>query len=128
MQNVCEACQFGKQSRHAFPKERNASGRPLEVVHSDVWGPTQTASLAGSNYYVSFIDDHTKKVCIYCMKAKSEVFQHFKHFKNLVEKEIGMQIKCLRSNGEGGYFSNEFSRFLDEQGIKQEFTCRYTPQ
>ena len=128
MQNVCEACQFGKQSRHAFPKERNASGRPLEVVHSDVWGPTRTTSLAGSNYYVSFIDDHTRKVWIYCMKAKSEVFQHFKHFKTLVEKETRMQIKCLRSDGGGEYFSNEFSKFLDEQGIKRQFTCRYTPQ
>ena len=48
------------------------------------------------------------------MKAKREVLQHFKHFKNIVEKEIGMQIKCLRSDGGGEYFSNEFSRFLDE--------------
>ena len=39
-----------------------------------------------------------------------------------------MQIKCLRSNGGGEYFSNKFSRFLDEQGIKRQFTCRYTPQ
>ena len=62
------------------------------------------------------------------MKAKSEVFQHFKHFKTLFEKEIGMQIKCLRSDGGGEYFSNEFSTFLDEQGIKQQFTCCYTPQ
>ena len=46
MQNVCEACQFGKQSRHAFSKERNVSGRPLEVVHLDVWGPTRTVRYA----------------------------------------------------------------------------------
>ena len=39
-----------------------------------------------------------------------------------------MYIKCLRSDGGGEYFSNEFSRFLDEQGIKRQFTCRYTPQ
>ena len=74
MQKVCEACQFGKQSKHAFAKERNVSGRPLDVIHSDVWGPTTTAPLVGSNYYVTFIDDHTRKVWLYCMKAKSEVF------------------------------------------------------
>ena len=62
------------------------------------------------------------------MKAKSEVFEHFKHFKKMVEKETGMHIKCLRSDGGGEYFSNEFSRFLYEQGIKRQFTCRYTPQ
>ena len=76
MQKVCEACQFGKQSRHAFSKERNVSE--------------------------------------YCMKAKSEVFEHFKHFKMMVEKETGMHIKCLRSDGGGEYFSNEFSKFLYE--------------
>ena len=39
-----------------------------------------------------------------------------------------MHIKCLRFDGGGEYFSNEFSRFLDEQGIKRQFTCHYTPQ
>ena len=93
-----------------------------------MWGPTRTASLAGSSYYVSFINDHTRKVWLYCMKAKSEVFQHFKHFKAIVEKETRMYIKCLRLDGGGEYFPNEFSRFLDDQGIKRQFTCRYTPQ
>ena len=35
MQNICEACQFGKQSRHAFAKPRNVSERPLQVIHSN---------------------------------------------------------------------------------------------
>ena len=75
MRNVCEACQSGKHSRHAFANERNVSERPLQVIHSNVWGPTRTASLASSSYYyVTFIDDHTKKVWLYCMKAKSKVF------------------------------------------------------
>ena len=37
--------------------------------------------------YVTFIDYHSRKVWLYCMKAKSEVFKYFKHFKKLVEKE-----------------------------------------
>ena len=128
MQKVCEACQLGKQARHAFPHEKHVSKRPLELIHSDVWGPTKNTSLAGSQYYVTFVDDHTRKVWIYFMKSKSEVFGHFKSFKNHVEKETGMQIKCLRSDGGGEYFSHEFSRFLDGQGVKRQFTCRYTPQ
>ena len=39
-----------------------------------------------------------------------------------------MQIKFLRSYGGGEYFSHEFSRFLDDQGVKRQFTCRYTSQ
>ena len=53
------------------------------------------------------------------MKSKGEVFEHFKHFKIMVKKEIGMLIKCLRSDGGGEYFSHEFSRFLVEHGVKR---------
>ena len=60
---------------------------------------TKAASLDGCHYYVSFIDDHTRKVWVYFMKHKSEVFSQFKAFKAMVEKENGMQIKVLRSDG-----------------------------
>ena len=86
--------------------------RPLQVIHSNVWGPTRTASLAGNSYYVTFIDDHIRKMWLYSMKAKSKVFYHFKHLKNMAEKETRMQIECLRSNGGGEYFSNELAGFL----------------
>ena len=47
IEGVCEACQFRKQHRHPFPKERNVSKGLLDVVHSDVWGPAQTATFGG---------------------------------------------------------------------------------
>ena len=58
-------------------QERNVSQRPLDVIHSDVWGPTENASMSVSKYYVTFVDDHTRKVWVYFMKAKGEVFEHF---------------------------------------------------
>jgi len=38
------------------------------------------------------------------MKHKGEVFQHFLNFKAMVEKEKGVNIKCLRSDGGGVFF------------------------
>ena len=127
MHKVCAACQFGKQSRGSFPHERNVCKKPLEVIHTDVWGPTDTASMHGCRYYVSFIDDHTQKVWVYFMQNKSKVFGHFKDFKTMEKKEIGMQIETLSLDGGGEYFSNEFSDFLQKHGIRRQFTCRYTP-
>ncbi len=46
----------------------------------------------------------------------------------MVEKEKGMNIKCLRSNGRGKYFSNEFNEYLKEQGIQKKYSCSYSPQ
>ena len=128
MQKICEACQFGKQTKHAFPHDKNVSRNVLDIVHSDVWGPSKTMSMGGCRYYVTFIDDHTRKVWVYFMKEKSEVFAHFQNFRMLVEKQTGMHVKCLRSDGGGEYFSNEFSEYLRKNGIQRHFTCRYTPQ
>ena len=33
----------------------------LGLVHTDVWGPAQISSLSGSHYYVTLIDDATRK-------------------------------------------------------------------
>jgi transposase InsO family protein len=77
---------------------------------------------------VSFIDDHTRKVWVYFMKHKGEVFQHFLNFKTMVEKEKGVSIKCLRSDGGGEYFSNEFSEYLKEHGIQRKYSCSCSPQ
>ena len=42
MHKVCEACQLGKQTKNAFLQDRHVSKNVLEIVHSDVWGPTKT--------------------------------------------------------------------------------------
>jgi transposase InsO family protein len=128
MHKICEACQFGKRTKNVFPHDKNVSKRVFDVVHSDVWGPTKTASMGGCRYYVSFIDDHTRRVWVYFMKEKSEVFTHFQNFRMLAEKQTWLQVKCLRSDGGGEYFSNEFITYLKMHGIQRQFTCRYTSQ
>jgi len=77
-------------------------------------------SIRGYRYYVNFIDDHTRKVWIYFMKHKGEMFQYFLSFKAMVEKDESMRMKCLRSYGRGEYFSNEFSEYLKEIGNSKE--------
>ena len=126
--NVCEACQLGKQHRHPFLSERNVSKGLLDVIHSDVWGPAQTATIGGCRYFVTFIDDYSRHTWICPMKSKSEVFSHFLKLKNRVENETNRKIRCLRSDGGQEYFSTEFKAFLEEKGIRREFSCRYTPQ
>jgi hypothetical protein len=62
------------------------------------------------------------------MKHKGEVFQHFLNFKAMVEKERSVSIKCLRSDGGGKYFSNEFIEYLKKHGIQKKYSCSYSPK
>jgi hypothetical protein len=101
MSKVCEKCQLGKQAKHPFlVQTTHVSSKPLEMIDLDVW-TTKTNSIGRCRYYESSIDDHTRKVWVYIMKHKGEVFLHFLNFKAMVEKEKGVSIKCLRSNGRG---------------------------
>ncbi|RVX18211.1 Retrovirus-related Pol polyprotein from transposon RE2 [Vitis vinifera] len=57
----CESCQLGKHTRVSFPKRLNNRAKsPFELVHTDVWGPCQTASTLGFQYFVTFIDDYSR--------------------------------------------------------------------
>ena len=54
---------FRKQKRVSFSKvDKELKEEELELIHTDVWGPSTIASLGGSNYYVTFIDDSIRKV------------------------------------------------------------------
>ena len=41
---------------------------------------------------------------------------------------MGRKIKCLRSDGGKQYFSSQFNGYLQQMGIRREFSCRYTPE
>ena len=60
-------------------------------------------SLSGYEYYVTFIDDYSRKTWIYFLKNKSEVFEKFEEFKALIENQSEKRFKTLRSNTGGDY-------------------------
>ena len=54
---------MGKQKRVSFTKTpREPKKARLEIVHTDVWGPSPVSSLGGSRFDVTFIDDFSRKV------------------------------------------------------------------
>ena len=77
--DMCENCLLGKQKNVSFLKtSRTPKAKKLELVHTDLWGPSPVASLGGSRYYITFIDYSSRKVWVYFLKNKSDVFETFK--------------------------------------------------
>ena len=99
----------------------------LDYVHTDVWGPSKTSSLGGKHYYVSFVDDYSRRVWVYTMKTKGEVLGVFVKWKKMMETHTGRRIKCLRTDN-GGEYSDPFKRICEDEGIVRHFTVRSTPQ
>ncbi|CAJ2645977.1 unnamed protein product [Trifolium pratense] len=127
--SICEICVKSKHSRKPFVAEmpKRASG-VLQVIHSDICGPFEVASLGGSKYFITFVDEYSRMIWLYTLKLKSEALEVFKKFKVLIEKESEKSIKILRTDGGGEYTSKEFENFCTNQGITHEVTAPYTPQ
>jgi len=125
----CEDCILGKQKKVSFSKTGPAPKlQKLELVHTDVWGPAQVPSVGNSLYFVTFIDDATRKLWVFFLKHKSDVFETFKKWRACVETETGNKLKCLKSDNGGEYCSKEFENFCSSHGIRRLKTVPGTPQ
>lgn len=124
----CKVCIKGKQPRAPFKHEGTRAQKKLELIHSDVCGPLKVQSIGGCRFFVTFIDDYTRKVFVYTLKHKSEVFKKFVDFANFVEKQSDCKIKTFRSDGGKEFDNKSFEIFFSERGILQQKTAPYTPQ
>ena len=87
-----------------------------------------SSSLSRYVYYVSFIDDFSRKTWIYFMKKKDKVFNKFKEFKALIDNHTKKKIKTFQSDNGREFMSNEFKDLYKESGIKRELSTPYNPQ
>ena len=84
----------------------------LDHVYTDVCGPLRTKThggsidvlgISGALYFVTFIDDFSRKVWAYALKTKDQVINVFKEFHARVERETERKLKCIRSDNGGEY-------------------------
>ena len=59
LSTVCNACQLAKSHQLPYHSSTFHATTPLELIYSDVWGPTPV-SIGGYKYYISFIDAISK--------------------------------------------------------------------
>jgi hypothetical protein len=89
-----EHCVYGKHNRVRFLRVgKEKKSERLELMHTYVWGPSQVSSLGVSHYYVTFIEDATRKTWVYCIQQKYDVFDTFKKWKSLVENDTRKKVE-----------------------------------
>ena len=119
---------MGKYVNSTFHEKENRALRILKRVHTDVCVPFSVASTTKHRYYVIFVDEYSRRCWIFFMQKKSETFSQFCEFKELVEKELGKQVKALWSDNGGEYISNEFKEFCRKERIQRELIVPHNPQ
>lgn len=69
----------------------------LDYIHFDLWGLMGVTSKGCAYYLLSIINDFSRKVWIFFLKKKSNVFATFKEWKTMIKKKTRKQVKCLHT-------------------------------
>jgi histone deacetylase 1/2 len=118
------SCPLGKASRLSLGLTGHKTYAPLELVFSDVWGPSPMLSTDGYRYFVIFVDVYTKYIWFFPLAAKSDVFKIFLQFQALVERQFATKIKSVQTDCVGEY--RKLNTYFKTIGIHHHLICPHT--
>jgi transposase InsO family protein len=126
---ICSACHVGKQVGVHHPhKNIMTTDKPLELLHIDLFGLIAYISIDGSKYCLVIVDDYSRFTWVFFLQEKSQTQETLKRFLRRAQNEFGLKIKKIRSDNGTEFKNSQIEGFLEEEGIKHEFSSTYTPQ
>jgi transposase InsO family protein len=126
--NLCSACQAGKQVGNIHPKKSMMSTfKPFELLHMNLFGLTTYNSIGGNKYGFVIMDDCTRYTWVFFLIDKSDVFATFKTFIKRIHNEFVTTIKKVRSDNESEFKNTRVDDLYDEFGIRHQVSTKYTP-
>ncbi|KAK1685960.1 hypothetical protein QYE76_046808, partial [Lolium multiflorum] len=126
---VCSACVAGKQLKKKHPiKSIVTTSRPLELLHLDLFGPSHYDTLGGSKYGLVIVDDYSRYSWVFLLRSKDETHREFITFAKKAQRMYESKIKAIRTDNGTEFKNYTMQEFVDDEGIKHEFSAPYTPQ
>lgn len=126
---LCENCCIGKSTKTPCTRLNNKqSSRILELIHSDLCGPMPVQSRGHARYFLTLIDDFSRKLTVFILKEKSEAEKYIKQYIAMVENHTEKQVKRFRTDNGLEFCCKALSDYFNQKGIKHERSNRETPQ
>jgi transposase InsO family protein len=125
----CAACQAGKQvgSTH-HSKNVMTTSSPLELLHIDLFRPVAYLSIGGSKYGLVIVDDFYRFTWVFFLQDKLETQGTVKRFLRRAQNEFELKVKKIGSDNGSEFKNLQVEEYLEEEGVKHEFSAPYTPQ
>jgi transposase InsO family protein len=125
---LCSSCQASKQVVNTHPKKNMMStSKAFELLHMNLFGPTQYTSISGNKYGFVIVNDCTRYTWVFFLVDKSDVFANSKSFVKGIHNGFETTIKRVRSNNGSEFKNTRIDELCDEFGIRHQFSAKYTP-
>jgi transposase InsO family protein len=100
----------------------------LELLHMDLFSPIAYISIGWSKYCLVIVDDYSRFTCVFFLQEKSQTQETLNKFLRQTQNEFGLRINKIRSDNGTKFKNSQIEGFLEEEGIKHEFSSPYTPK
>jgi transposase InsO family protein len=104
------------------------TSRPSKLLRMDLFWPVTDLSMGGSKYGLVIADDFSRFTWIFFLQDKTETQSTLKRFLRRAQNEFELEVKKIRSDNGSKFKNLQVEEFLEEEGIKHEFSAPYTPQ
>ncbi|GBN06835.1 Retrovirus-related Pol polyprotein from transposon TNT 1-94 [Araneus ventricosus] len=122
--SFCENCFLAKQSAESIGKgNRRSESAPMRMIHSDLCGPVESATLSGERYVLTFVDDYSRFCEVRLIKKKSDIAVEFNKFLKVTDT-----VKIIRCDNAKEYVSGELQKVARNAGVEIDPCPPYTPQ
>ncbi|GJU53066.1 copia LTR rider [Tanacetum coccineum] len=113
---------------HELERRDVLGNKGLDYIHADLWGPSRVESMSGCRYFLSIVDDYSRRVWVHFLRHKNEAFSKFNQWKQLVENQTGRKLKKLRTDNGLEFCNQEFNNLCKDSRIARHLTLAGTPQ
>nr|GEX14099.1 Gag-Pol polyprotein [Tanacetum cinerariifolium] len=95
--HLCSSCELGKAKRKSFHTKITPSlKRRLQILHMDLCGPMQVASINGKRYVLVIVDDYSGYTWTHFLRSKDETPKVLIDFLRLVQRGLQAQSRAYR--------------------------------
>ena len=97
--SLCAACEVGKQHKQGHPITIDSKiVKPLELLHTDLCGPSIVSTLNNKRYILVIVDDFSRFTWIYFLRQKSKVAQIMIDFIKKMETILKKTVCKIKSD------------------------------
>ncbi|KAI3732648.1 hypothetical protein L1987_63855 [Smallanthus sonchifolius] len=99
LEDHCIACLKGKQHKSSHkPKTLNTNDTPLQLLHMDLFGPTNVMLMGKKSYCLVITDDYTRFSWVYFLRTKYETAEILKSYILRVENQSNQKVKIISAS------------------------------
>ncbi|KAI3771618.1 hypothetical protein L6452_02784 [Arctium lappa] len=119
----------GKQHKTSYKStEINSISSPIQLLHMDLFGPTNVMSIGKKTYCLVIVDDFSRFTWVYFLRTKDETSGLIKSFVLGIENQTNLRVKIIISDNGTEFKNSDLNNFCETKVIERQYSAPRTPQ